>query len=266
MGTIVTVRKAHLWLASGVLGLALGAAAALWDLVMLAVVAGACAMVAGVAAYRLVGLYTQRSAEVETLNDQVSELELSVRREAEARAQAEAELDSAAFAAQVDRTAVRRAPDPDSLTDAETGLFSESYFLIAADARIAAARRHLRPIAIVLLEVVEGLGSELPHPADACSVATGIKGTLRDADTACRLEAGAFALLLEDTPENGAIWTIERLRRAMAGSNPGLTIWAGIACYPAHGFNTNELLDRAESALSHAKEWRQDRIEIATAD
>jgi two-component system cell cycle response regulator len=249
-----------------VLGLALGAAAAVWDAVALAVVAGACALVAGVAAYRLVNRLAERTEQIQALHEQVSDLELSVRREAEARAQAEAELDAAAFAAQVDRTAVRRDPDPDTLTDTTTGLYSESYFLVAADARIAAARRHLRPVAIVLLEVVEGLGSDVPKPADPCQVATGINETLREADTSCRLSNGGFALLLEDTPENGAIWTVERLRRHMVASNPELTVWAGIACYPAHGFHTHELLDRAESALGQAKEWRQDRIEVATAE
>jgi two-component system cell cycle response regulator len=249
-----------------VLGLALGVAAAFWDALGLAVVAGACALVAGVAAYRLVVMLGERSEQIDELTTQVSALELTVQREAEARAQAEAELDAAAFAAHVDRTAIRRDPEPDSLTDSATGLYSESYFLVAADARIAAARRHLRPVGIVLLEVVEGLGTELPHPAEPREVADGITDTLREADTACRLSSGGFALLLEDTPENGAIWTVERLRRAMVGSNESLTVWAGIACYPAHGFHTHELLERAELALQQAKEWRQDRIEVATAD
>lgn len=259
-------RRAHLWLASGVLGLALGAAAALWDAVALAVVAGACALVAGVAAYRLVGLVAEHRAQITTLNDQVSELAESVQREAEARARAQADLEAAAFAAQIERTAVRREPELDALTDESTGLYSESYFLVATEGRIAAARRHLRPVAIVLLDVIEGLGTERPRPADACEVAGWIGETLRESDTACRLAGGGFALLLEDTPEDGAIWTIERLRRHMAAHRPGITVWAGVACYPAHGFGTDELLDRAEAALSQAKEWRQDRIEVATAE
>jgi two-component system cell cycle response regulator len=255
-----------LWLVAGVLGLALGAAAAVWHAVTLAVLAGACALVAGVAAQRLVTLLNARSAQVETLAGQVSELEESVKRETEARAQAEAELDAANFAAQIAATAVRRDPDTDSLTDPLTGLYSESYFLIAADARIAAARRHLRPVAIVLLEVVEGLVSEQPHPADPVQVAACIGETLREADTVCRLTSGGFALLLEDTPENGAIWTVERLRRQLATGNDQITLWAGISCYPAHGFHRDELIERAEAALHHAKEWRQDRIEIAPAE
>ena len=47
--------------------------------------------------------------------------------------------------------------DNNTLTDDHTGLFSEQYFNVALDARLSAARRHLRPVAVVLLEVVQGL-------------------------------------------------------------------------------------------------------------
>ena len=57
----MTERRAHLWLASGVLGLALGAAAAAWHVVSLAIMAGACALALGVAASRLVGRLRERA-------------------------------------------------------------------------------------------------------------------------------------------------------------------------------------------------------------
>lgn len=258
-------RGASLWLASGVIGLLLGAAAVAWDIVQLAVVAGAMALVAGTAAYRLVGLIAGRDGAIEHLTTRVGQLEEEVEREAQAREEAEAATE-AAMAETLDHTAVRNEPDPDALTDAATGLFSEGYFLVAADARVAAARRHLRPVAIVLMEVIEGLGSGLPRPAAPKRVAEGVRETLRESDTACRLSSGVFGLLLEDTPENGAIWTVERLRRNLAGDYENLTLWAGVACYPAHGFDTRDLLARAESALAQAKEWRQDRIEVATGE
>lgn len=155
--------------------------------------------------------------------------------------------------------------DGDNLTDAATGLFSEGYFRVALDARLSAARRHLRPVAVVLLDVVEGLGDGLPRPTTPTAVADGINETVRDADTACRMKDGRFALVLEDTPENGAIWTIERVRRHLADRHPGQTVWAGVACYPAHAFDAEEILSQAETALTAAREWRQDRIEVATA-
>jgi two-component system cell cycle response regulator len=155
---------------------------------------------------------------------------------------------------------------PDALTDTETGLLNRRYFEIALEARISAARRHLRPVAVVLVEVVRGLPEDEPRSVDAAVVAAGITRTLREADTACRLEDGRFGLLLEDTPENGAVWTVERLRRNLVPDNPGFTLWAGVACYPAHAFSPDELYNRASAALEAAREWRQDRIEVATSE
>jgi diguanylate cyclase (GGDEF)-like protein len=129
---------------------------------------------------------------------------------------------------------------------------------------VSAARRHLRPVAVVLLEVAEGVRAGLAHPADAGVVAAGILATLREADTACRLTGDRYGLVLEDTPENGAVWTAERVRRTLAASSEDWTLWAGVACYPAHAFDADELLRRAADALDAAKEWRQDRIEVAT--
>jgi GGDEF domain-containing protein len=152
------------------------------------------------------------------------------------------------------------------LADPETNLFSEAYFRVALDARIASARRHLRPVAVALLEVVEGTGAPGSPEADATKVTGSIRQTLRDADTACRMADGCFALILEDTPENGAVWTVERIRRNLTSRFGQHTMWAGVACYPAHAFSTDELLDQASLALESAREWKQDRIEVATAD
>jgi two-component system cell cycle response regulator len=151
------------------------------------------------------------------------------------------------------------------LADPETNLFSEAYFRVALDARIASARRHLRPVAVALMEVAEGPGHGSPD-ADAIKVTGAIRQTLRDADTACRMSDGCFALILEDTPENGAVWTVERIRRNLTSRHGQHTLWAGVACYPAHAFSTDELLDQASLALDAAREWKQDRIEVATAE
>lgn len=162
-------------------------------------------------------------------------------------------------------TASSTSREADLLADPQTGLFSEGYFRVALDARISAARRHLRPVAVVILDVVQGLEAGSPTPSNPKLVAESIAVTVRDADTACRMDDGRFALVLEDTPENGAIWTVERVRRRLAESAPGQTLWAGVACYPAHAFDSDEILAQTEQALAAAREWRQDRIEVAVA-
>ena len=146
-----------------------------------------------------------------------------------------------------------------------TGLFTEAYFRAAVEARVAAARRHLRPVAIVLMEVTTGEGDSRGQ-AQPDVVADYILDTLRESDTACRTSKGLYALVLEDTPENGAVWTVERIRREIAENEANMTVWAGVACYPAHAFEVRDLVGKASEALEAATEWHQDRIEVAISD
>lgn len=152
--------------------------------------------------------------------------------------------------------------DTSDLADEETGLLGERYFVVTLEARVAAARRHLKPLALVLLDAAADPEdpTELLDPVMCADV---VRETLRDADTLCRLKSGRFAMLLEDTPENGAIWTVERIRRRISEQAKKSTVWAGIACYPANGFDGPEVLARAHAALDSAREWHQDRTEVA---
>lgn len=237
----------------GALGLTAGLIAYLFDQPLFGVVAGILALAAGYSAFRANQLLGEQAAVQRLVEDELR----TVRAEAQ---ETEERLLSA-----YDEEYLAAEEASDSLTDADTGLFSESFFNVALESRIAAARRHLRPVAVVLLEVVQGLPAGDPTDADAELVADSVRITLREADTACRLRNGYFALLLEDTPENGAIWTVERIRRQLLNNQDGVTLWAGVACYPAHAFGSIEIMDAAERALVSAREWRQDRIEVATA-
>lgn len=250
-------RSALPGLMTGVLSLVTGLIAVAFGQEIFAGVAGLLGLAAGVAGVRLAQQLDEQAAIQRLVEDELRAIR-SESQETEERLRSE--LDAVAFG-DVDGTGA----NVDALTDTSTGLFSESFFNVAIESRIAAARRHLRPVAVVLLEVVEGLPDTDPFEADAELVAEAVRITLREADTACRLRNGYFALLLEDTPENGAIWTVERIRRQILTSRSGFTLWAGVACYPAHAFGVNEIMDAAETALESAREWRQDRIEVAVA-
>ncbi len=242
---------------TGILSLLTGLIAVAFEQPMFAGVAGLLGLAAGVAGVRLAQQLDEQAAIQRLVEDELR----AVRSESqETEERLRSELDAVAFG-DVDGSGA----SADALTDGSTGLFSESFFNVAIESRIAAARRHLRPVAVVLLEVVEGLPDTDPFEADAELVAEAVRITLREADTACRLRNGYFALLLEDTPENGAIWTVERIRRQILTTRSGFTLWAGVACYPAHAFGVNEIMEAAETALESAREWRQDRIEVAIA-
>ena len=136
---------------------------------------------------------------------------------------------------------------------------------IAAGTACLAARRGLRPLTVAMVEVVDRVGEpDMAHTTPQ-PVAAILTETLREADTVARMDSGVFAVLLEDTPENGAIWTLERIRRRVAEELPGRTMRAGMSCYPAYAFDADQLMSQSLAALDAAREWRQDRIEVTTA-
>lgn len=144
------------------------------------------------------------------------------------------------------------------LRDRDSGLYGDAFFRASLQQRVAAARRLLRPFSVVLVDLAS------TTPAVARTVGAALRQTLRESDTACRLAGGGFGVLLEDTSETGAIWSIERVRRAFVqASTVTPVMWAAVASYPAHALTADELLAIAETALRHARDWPQGRIEVA---
>jgi diguanylate cyclase (GGDEF)-like protein len=256
----------------GVLSACLGVAALFTDIAFVGFAAGMAGGAAGVVALTLrldnpSARSDERALFEAQIDEQVNALAAakSGLNEAEERiAQLELAATVAAPSAEEELSQVT-AEDSSLLVDAESQLFSEAYFMVALDARIASARRHLRPVGIALIELVQG-DSDSQVPVVAASAAESIRETIRDADTACRLDDGTFAIILEDTPENGAVWTVERVRRNVVSKFGTHIMWAGVACYPAHAFAAEELLSQARAALQAAKEWKQDRIEVALSE
>ena len=153
---------------------------------------------------------------------------------------------------------------PDPLVDPATGLFTQGFFEASLPKRVSAARRGLRPLSLAVVAVVVGRPVAQATTADRAVVAETLIDVFRDADTIAIAEDGRFLILLEDTPEAGTVWTLERLRRHLAANNPEHTMWAGVSCYPAHSFDADGLIAQAREALESARQWQQDRIEIAS--
>lgn len=264
-------------LALGLTGLALGIAAATSDATWLGIIAGAAALLAGLIGLRAATVADDRQKTADDLRAQLHELEHAAAEQIQARMSAEtdarvaarraekAELGSDLLADRLKSIRARTSGALMELTDPLTGLYGEEYFMATVDARVASARRHLRPVSVVLIEAVTGVSSGDPTQADPIGIATTLVETVREADTACRLIDGRYALILEDTPENGAIWTVERFRRQLVNEVDGVTVWAGVACYPAHAFDADAVVRLAEEALTSARDWGRDRIEVADA-
>ena len=98
-----------------------------------------------------------------------------------------------------------------------TGLYDEKYFAVLAQQQVAAARRSLRPISVIIFEI-DAMGEA---DRDTRLQALGVVGdvvrrTLRESDAACRLGDLMVGAILEDTPEAGAVWAAERVRGHVA--------------------------------------------------
>jgi diguanylate cyclase (GGDEF)-like protein len=155
--------------------------------------------------------------------------------------------------------------------DADTGLLDERVFVVSLERKVAAARRHLRPLTLVLVDVTSGLpadGREQRHALTGFGAV--VRETMRDSDIACRIGTSNFALILEDTPEAGGVWAAERLQIAMACANTPLTrMVASVATYPNHGLQADEVLLRGRAALIRARNSDSEGlgpVEVAKSD
>ena len=212
--------------------------------------------------------------QVGSMNEQIHELEQALAAQVQRRIGAEEAVKS--LSEQLS-AAEKRAGDVSApivlsdsgaggtaLTDPATGLLNQEYFVVALESRIAAARRHLRPVAVGVIQAVDRQEGDTRPNAAPVLVAEALRATLREADTLTHLQDGRFGVVLEDTTESGAISTMERLRLHLTENHPSLTLWIGVACYPAHALTAGELTDRAGTALIAARDWHQSRIEVAT--
>jgi diguanylate cyclase (GGDEF)-like protein len=247
---------------SGVAALAAGAVGVAMDSPVFAVVAGAAGVIAAIAGVGLGARARQSEDRLAQAEDEIRE----VRRE------------MASINAVLQEEASRRAaedelgPSPDDLPrgeqafDAATGLYDEKYFAVLVQQQVAAARRSLRPISVIIFEIDSLNEADKETRLQALGVVGDVvRRTLRESDAACRLGDLMVGAILEDTPEAGAVWAAERVRGTLLASPVGdaLTLSAGVACYPTHALGAAELVHQASRALEEARARGRDRVELA---
>jgi diguanylate cyclase (GGDEF)-like protein len=255
-------RRLALSIGAGFASLAIGVAVGVLGMPELAVVSGLMGLLAAIAA-------TALGARTRTAEEQLHEMSVD-------RARLRRELDALAaiFAEEATRRNADGADkidtvDSEPLVDAVSGLLEQQFFKVIVQQRVAAARRQLQPVSVVIFEL-DGVGRADTETQNQALGVLGavVRRTLRECDAACRIGDTMAAAVLEDTAEAGAVWAAERVRGTLHGSPVGdsLTISAGIACYPSHALNAPELVDQAGRALESARSRGRDHVEIAQPD
>ncbi|MHB8189828.1 MAG: diguanylate cyclase [Ferrimicrobium sp.] len=148
-------------------------------------------------------------------------------------------------------------PASDPITDPLTGLMNDIFFAGLIGTKVATARRRLWPVSVVLLQAITQADADPQAEARDQAIyefANVIRVTIRSADVACRVGVRTFALILDDTDEDGAAWVAERIQVAQArrGDTSISKVCAGVASYPSHGIEPTDILVTAKQALAKA--------------
>jgi len=173
-----------------------------------------------------------------------------------------------------------RALESRSAIDAATGLFTTWYLYERLYSEVARARRYSQPLALVLADI-----DAFPEWAAAHGAVAGVavhkavtrmlKGCLRDkVDVACRDGDTGFAFLLPHTGGlgSGAGVVAERMREMVErtvvldddlGALGKFTLSIGVAAFPQHADDADELVSAARESLQVARAAGGDAVRIS---
>jgi diguanylate cyclase (GGDEF)-like protein/putative nucleotidyltransferase with HDIG domain len=158
--------------------------------------------------------------------------------------------------------------------DSKTGLANARHFTEALSEELTRARRFSRPLSVIVadLDLLRNINNTYGHLAgDAVLAGIGdiLRSHVRHYDVAARFGGEEFAILLPETTFNEG-WEIAERIRDSAASTP---IWAesarqhvtatlsiGVASFPNHGTDPDDLLHRADLASYRAKLQGRNRV------
>lgn len=164
-----------------------------------------------------------------------------------------------------------------SIRDPLTGVFNRRYMEEAFTHELYRAARHSRPVGVIMLDVdhFKAINDAHGHAYGdnlLKALAAYLKNRLRGEDILCRYGGEEFTIILPDTTLENTLALAERLRSEIQalelepGSPPlePIRISLGVAAFPEHGRNAEELLKSADWALYQAK--KRGRDQVITAD
>jgi diguanylate cyclase (GGDEF)-like protein len=142
-----------------------------------------------------------------------------------------------------------------SRTDPLTGCLNRRGFEERIDAELDGALRSGRTCALVLLDLdnfktVNDLHGHAAGDELLCWIVNAIERTVRSMDTVGRLGGDEFAVLAPDLTESDALALAERIRNVLSER---IAVTTGVACFPVHGTDHDELQRHADSHLYEMK-------------
>ncbi len=162
-------------------------------------------------------------------------------------------------------------------TDALTGLTNNTTFFEILEEETAKVTESQEHLCLVMLDIdhfkrVNDSYGHLVGDKVIRYVARTLKESIKGKDNAARYGGEEFAIILPDTPLNGAVSLVEKIRKTIEASKlvrtgsrepiGRITVSAGVARY-LQGEETKNLVERADKALYRSKNSGRNRV---TAD
>lgn len=158
--------------------------------------------------------------------------------------------------------------------DGLTGLYNYRHFMEALDKEVKKSARFGRPLSLLIIDIdhfknYNDTNGHIQGNAALKKMADIFAGSLREVDIAARYGGEEFAVILPETPLDGAVQAAERIREKVEReefpgeeSQPGgsLTISIGAASFPEAGLDAANLTEAADMALYKAKSLGRNRV------
>ena len=167
--------------------------------------------------------------------------------------------------------ALRQAATTDSLT----GMASRSHFMERAEAELGRARRHQRPLSMVMLDVdhFKQINDQHGHATGdevLRSLTRTCRAMVRQQDIVGRLGGEEFGILMPETDRDSAVALAERLRIALAGLKIASAQGGEVSVTASFGISAwlpqdtlDGLLARADAGLYLSKHAGRNRVSCA---
>jgi len=161
--------------------------------------------------------------------------------------------------------------------DRVTGFPTRTLLLDRVRIALAAARRYRRRAALLRLDLarlkplLQSLSTEAADEVQM-TVAEALRNCVRDCDTAARLDASEFVILLPEIGQREdagitAARVVQAIETLFARNEPRYRVSAhiGVAVYPTDGTTPERLLNSADSAMHKAQSMRDGGFVLADA-
>lgn len=165
-----------------------------------------------------------------------------------------------------------------SETDELTGLLNMRAFNRIAAREGDRAKRYSHSLSVLMVDLDNLKPVNDTHGHEAGNrllkhVVQHIKDALRSTDVMARYGGDEFVIALPETSGEGAKEVAERMRAAVEGSDFDVreikvptTVSIGIASYPEHGADVQEIMGKADKALYRSKQQGRNRCTLFAGD